>query len=226
MIGKRKSNARGRREDGASTKSQLLEAAGVLFGEKGLDRTTAKEIAERAGANAAAVNYYYGGIEGLYEEVLVEAHHRLMSYQALADIVAGDVDPKHKLRELIEFVVSAFRGPASSSWAVRVISREFLSPSPYIHVLRQKEIEPKKSLFFGVVSELLGLPQDHPAVARSCFSIAAPCMVLLLADRLLTTQSFPLGAEAMDTQALADHMVQFALGGLAALAKADAIRSS
>jgi AcrR family transcriptional regulator len=219
--------ARGRREDGATTKSQLLEVAGVLFAEKGFDRTTAKEIAERAGANAASVNYYFGGIEKLYEEVLVEAHHRFVSFHDMASVVEGEGDPAEKLRRLIELIVRAATGPVSSSWAVRVLTREILSPSPYIQALRRKEIEPKKSLVLGLVSELLGLPREHPAVARACFSIAAPCLMLLVADRHLVTQLFPtLGADAPHTQALADHMVRFALGGIADVARHEASRKS
>lgn len=194
-----------------------------MFAEKGFDRTTAKEIAERAGTNAASVNYYYGGIESLYEQVLVEAHHRLMSYRVLAATLADDADPRQKLRGLIELIIKTLTGPTSSSWAVRVLTREVLAPSPYIDALRQKEIEPKKSLAFGLVSELLGLPREHPAVARACFSIAAPCIMLLVADRHLLAQLFPaLGTDATDAQALADHMVQFALGGLAAMSRTGA----
>ncbi len=133
--GERASGQRRRREDGATTKAQLLEAAGVLFAEKGFDRTTAKEIAEKAGTNAASVNYHFGGIEGLYEEVLVEAHHRFVSLQALASAVEGEGDPQQKLRRLLELFINAVTEPASSSWAVRVLTREILSPTPYFHTL-------------------------------------------------------------------------------------------
>ena len=40
-------NARGRREDGLNTKAQILEAAGEVFADKGFDRATGKEIADR-----------------------------------------------------------------------------------------------------------------------------------------------------------------------------------
>ena len=62
LINRKNSNARGRRDDGATTRAQLLEAAGEIFAEKGLDRATGKEIADRAGTNSAAVNYYFGGL--------------------------------------------------------------------------------------------------------------------------------------------------------------------
>src|ERR1700688_2493049 len=83
-------------EDRQSTHLQLLEAAGQEFAEKGFDRTTAKEICERAGTNTAAVNYYFGGIEGLQAAVLEEARNRLFSVDAISAAVAGKKDAKTK----------------------------------------------------------------------------------------------------------------------------------
>ncbi|NLI96759.1 MAG: helix-turn-helix transcriptional regulator, partial [Synergistaceae bacterium] len=53
-----------------TVKERLLSAAGALFSQKGYDRTSVREIARAAGANAAAVSYYFGGKEGLYRAVL------------------------------------------------------------------------------------------------------------------------------------------------------------
>src|ERR1700745_4534614 len=76
-------------EDRQKTQLQLLEAAGQEFAEKGFERTTAKEICERAGINTAAVNYYFGGIEGLHAAVLEEARNRLFSADAIAEGLTG-----------------------------------------------------------------------------------------------------------------------------------------
>ena len=67
------------REDGVQTRQRLLEIAGQIFAQRGYARTTSKEICKRAGANIAAVNYHFGGKEGLYAAVLEEAHARLVS---------------------------------------------------------------------------------------------------------------------------------------------------
>jgi AcrR family transcriptional regulator len=219
MPERRRLAARGKREDGATTRAQLMEHAGMLFAERGFDRATARMIAERAGSNAAAINYHFGGIDNLYAEVLVEAHDRLVNFQSLVAVLSGDDEPRDKLRKLIEMIVLSWTGAASSSWAVRVIAREILSPSPHNDVLRQRALEPKKSLVLGLVAELVGLPREHPVVTRACFSVAAPCAMLMVADRQLIIRLFPeLEANAGDTQALTDHLVKFALGGLAALA--------
>ena len=48
----------------------LLLAARELMTEKGLPAVTVREIAERAGVQAALVNYHFGGKEGLLRSVV------------------------------------------------------------------------------------------------------------------------------------------------------------
>src|SRR5215472_12197320 len=119
-----------RKSDRQGTRAELLEAAGHVFAEKGFDRATGKEICQRAGANTAAINYYFGGMEGLYEAVLQEAPRRLVTVEALTTAIAGEADAKAKLETFIALLVRALTGPASSSWVLRVLAREVIAPSP------------------------------------------------------------------------------------------------
>src|SRR5262245_56133679 len=57
-----------------ATRSRLIEAAGHVFAEQGFKATTVRDICAKAGANVAAVNYHFGGKEGLYNAVLRHAH--------------------------------------------------------------------------------------------------------------------------------------------------------
>jgi AcrR family transcriptional regulator len=50
------------------TRTRLLEAAIHCFAEKGFEGTGIRDIAQRAQANSALVQYHFGGKEGLYEE--------------------------------------------------------------------------------------------------------------------------------------------------------------
>jgi AcrR family transcriptional regulator len=208
--------------DRLDTRAHLLEAAGHVFAEKGFDRATGKEICERAGTNTAAVNYYFGGIEGLYAAVLLEAHGRLLNFEKMAAVVAGKPDAQAKLHALIGLIAESLSGRASSSWEVRVIGREVVAPSPAFTALRESEIPAKSRILKAIVGELTGLPPDHPAVARGCLSIIAPCLMLAIADRSILKRVFPqLGLGPADAPALTDHMVRYALAGLAAIADAE-----
>jgi TetR/AcrR family transcriptional regulator, regulator of cefoperazone and chloramphenicol sensitivity len=208
-----------REDEDQSTRRRLLEVAGQVFADKGFDRATGKEICERARANTAAVNYYFGGMEGLYVAVVQEAHSRLVTFDALSAAVAGKVDAKAKLQAVIELLVRTLTGPAASSWVLRVIGREVVAPSPALDALRKKEMLPKSHILRSVVGELMGLPEDHPAVARGCISVIAPCFMLLVGDRRTLKRAFPnFGFASRDAAAVVSHMLRFALAGLAAVA--------
>lgn len=210
-----------RKRPDRSTRQRLLEVAGQVFAEKGFDRATGKEIARRAKENSAAVNYHFGGIENLYAEVVLEAHSRLVTLEALAAAVAGQTAAEAKLASVIELFVRAVTGPASASWVIRVMGREFVSPSPILEDLRQKEILPKANILRSLVAELMRLEPDHPAVARACISVLSPCFMLLVANRQIVKRAFPsLAIGSDDAEELVAHFVRFALAGIAAAAEA------
>jgi AcrR family transcriptional regulator len=48
----------------------ILDAAEVVFADSGFHGATTRAIAERAGANAALIHYYFGSKEALYEAVI------------------------------------------------------------------------------------------------------------------------------------------------------------
>ncbi|HVI51224.1 MAG TPA: CerR family C-terminal domain-containing protein [Candidatus Sulfotelmatobacter sp.] len=207
----------GRREDGAATKQSILEAAGEVFAEKGFGQATGKEIAERAGTNSAAVNYYFGGIDGLYAEVLVEAHHRLFAYEILKKISDTPGSPHEKLNAFINGMFRAVLGPASSTWPLRILGREMLTPSPAFPSLLAREILPKKQLATAFISEILGVPPDHPAVARCGLSIIAPFALLLVGNSQMLAQAAPTTGFS-DPNAVIQHFQKFIAGGLSAIA--------
>jgi AcrR family transcriptional regulator len=207
-------------EDRQSTQLQLLESAGQEFAEKGFERTTARAICERAGANTAAVNYYFGGIEGLYAAVLEEARNRVFSIDAISAAVAGKTDPKARLEAVIALVARALTGPLSSSWVLRVLGREIVAPSPAMVEMKEKVILPRARILRHFVGDLMKLPEDHPAVARGCISIMAPICMLILADRRMLKRALPsFGLGPTDAEALGRHLTQYALAGLEAVAR-------
>jgi TetR/AcrR family transcriptional regulator, regulator of cefoperazone and chloramphenicol sensitivity len=210
-----------RRGDGAATRAQLLEAAGRIIAEKGFDRATGKEIAEAAGSNSAAINYYFGGMEGLHAEVLVEAHRSVASYDELAALARGALAPEEKLRQLIGMAIAAVTQSRGHSWALRVLSREFLAPTAARQALEDRELLPKKKLITSIVAEVIGLPEDDPIVDRCCLSILAPITMLLVCERDSSRDAFPCLAEDRESaEAMVAHLHAFALGGIAAVARA------
>jgi AcrR family transcriptional regulator len=63
---------RGRRPGGTDTREALLNAAREVFIEQGYDGATVRAIAGRAGVDAAMVNHWFGGKEGLFGEAVLK----------------------------------------------------------------------------------------------------------------------------------------------------------
>jgi AcrR family transcriptional regulator len=205
------------REDGAQTRQQLLEVAGQVFAEHGYARATSKEICERAGANIAAVNYHFGGKDGLYAAVLEEAHARLVSIDIVTKATQGDAEPGEKLRVLLLQVISQIAG-RDHDWALRVLSREVMAPTPMMDRMIANQVRPKLKLVAAMIAGVLEVPADHPAVSRCMVNIIGPCGFLLITGADWQKQVFP--SFAVEPQTLVEHMVTFALGGLKAVAAA------
>jgi len=207
----------GRHDHG--TRDKLLEIAGQVFAARGFDRATGKEICRRANANAAAINYHFGGMIELYAAVIQEAHNRLVSLDAMSAALLGQPDAAAKLRAVLELFVRAVTGPAASTWVMRVFSREMVSPSPQLRTANDRVKIPKMQIMKRIVGELMGLPEHHVAVARGCISVMAPFAMLMIADRSTLKRIFPnLGLTPADVSDLTNHMVRMALAGLPAAA--------
>ncbi|MGW4209939.1 TetR/AcrR family transcriptional regulator [Lentzea sp. NPDC004789] len=63
---------RGRRAAGEDTRAALIAAARETFVEKGYDGATVRAIAARAGVDAAMVNHWFGGKEGLFAQAVLQ----------------------------------------------------------------------------------------------------------------------------------------------------------
>ena len=66
------SRRRGRRPAGQDTRTALLDAARAVFAEHGYERATVRVIAARAGVDAAMVNHWFGGKEGLFAKAVLQ----------------------------------------------------------------------------------------------------------------------------------------------------------
>jgi hypothetical protein len=148
--------------------------------------------------------------------VLVEAHRRMVTYDKLLALAEAPGNAADKLRAFIGLIIRTIVGPASSTWALRVLSREILSPTPLMGPMLSNQVAPKAKLVRGMVGEMLGLPPAHPAVSRTVVSLIGPCVMLLMVNREVLGKVLP--SLDMSPQALVEHLVTFALAGMKAVA--------
>ena len=61
-----------------ATRSKIIKAAIRIFAEDGYEGASIRHIVARADVNQAAINYHFGGKEGLYRAVLKSALEALL----------------------------------------------------------------------------------------------------------------------------------------------------
>ena len=203
---------------GQRTGAQLIEVAGRIFAEQGFDGATGQDICRRAGVNSAAIVYHFGGMAGLHHAVLEEAQRRLVRTETLAAAVKAERDPRRQLEAFLGLIVKALTSPVSRSWAGKLFSREWVTPSTVYGPAHDRALAARSRTLKSIVGALTGHPPGHPLVARGCISVMAPCALLLLVNRRKLQRMMPqLHIGPQSAPELTRHLVDFALAGLGAI---------
>jgi len=124
-----------------STRDRLLTFASEQFAEHGFRNTHTQDICKAAGANVAAVNYHFGGKEGLYRAVWDYAMAHAINESADVDL-STDQDREWLYHYLRVCVLSVFdTGPAS--FLRRLITNEINDPSPISDEVLSEHLAPR-----------------------------------------------------------------------------------
>jgi AcrR family transcriptional regulator len=88
----------------ADKREQILIVAEELFGDKGFDGTSVRDIAQKAGVNLAMISYYFGSKEKLLEALIV---FRAEYHYGILEELNKDqsLSPWDKIDRLVEFYV-------------------------------------------------------------------------------------------------------------------------
>jgi AcrR family transcriptional regulator len=85
-------------------REHILVVAEELFGEKGFDGTSVRDIAQKAGVNLAMISYYFGSKEKLLENLIV--FRAEYAYGILEELNKDQsLSPWDKIDRLVEFYV-------------------------------------------------------------------------------------------------------------------------
>jgi AcrR family transcriptional regulator len=140
-----------------ATRTRLLEAAGEVFAEHGFKAVTVREICTKAGANVAAVNYHFGGKEGLYNAVLRHAHRCCAAGHAEQAVAAAEGKPaEQRLGVFIRGFLTNIFAEGQGAWQGKLMTREMAEPTNALVELVRDEIKPRASVLEGLCKELLG----------------------------------------------------------------------
>ncbi len=149
---------------GEQAKAQLIAAGISLFGEKGPQTATTREIAQLSGQNIAAIFYYFGSKEGLYLAVaqwiadfITQSLHA-QAEQIDALLARPEVDAGLCRRYLHEslLTMSGLLARGETMNISKIISREQLSPTGAYAVIHQQAIAPMHQRITRLVAGFTG----------------------------------------------------------------------
>ena len=163
--------ARKPRSDGEQSRERLLRSAIRLFAEQGYARTSTRELAQAAGANAAAISYYFGDKAGLYRAAFAEQSSDPRSNIALFD------QPHFTLRQSLQGFYAQMLAPLQQGDLARDVMRlwcrEMIEPTGLWAREIDQNIRPEHEAFARVLARHLGADADSDDVHRLAFSIAS-----------------------------------------------------
>lgn len=111
------------------TRAALIKAATAVFAEYGYEGGSVRLITQRALANQAAVNYHFGGKEGLYREVLLAAAKTLEQNSFLSPEELDALSPEEAVRlYLHQFLLPLVKRDRVCSY-LRIFAWESVPPS-------------------------------------------------------------------------------------------------
>src|SRR5262249_44560915 len=157
------------------TRDRIIEAAGEIFAERGFDATTVRDICHAAGANIAAVNYYFGDKQRLFVEAVLTAHRWRMSQAALPEWSA-DTLPEKKLTDFIVTFIRRVRTGPKDTWQNRLIMREMMRPDAACAEVVRDSIRPQFELLLGILRALMPENTSDEALHLTAFSVVGQCL--------------------------------------------------
>jgi AcrR family transcriptional regulator len=195
----------------ADARERLIAAAQEAFAEHGFEGATVRDICKAAGANIAAVNYYFGDKEKLYLEAVKHAHTCAARMDTFPVLPPG-TPPVEKLRVFLREMVNRMHVPASAS-AMKLVMREMADPGKASHVVVTEFIQPVAFALREILRELL--PHlDEPHLLMTGFSVIGQCLYYRQ-NRPVSELIFGKAAmDALDVNSVAEHVIRFTLAAL------------
>lgn len=202
----------------ADTRQRLIEAAAVLFADRGFENVPVREICKASNANVAAVNYHFGDKAGLYRAVVTLAISVMLETNELTQRAGEGLSPEDQIRGFVRVFVKRLNGDGPTAWIHRLMAREFEHPTEALEQVMAQVGRPRFEYLANVAAAFMGLPASDPRVRRCVGSLQTQC--LMAARQVPAPIEKHFGPAMKDVDAAIHHIAEFSLGGMRAIAAA------
>lgn len=202
----------------AAMKDRLIEVAGEIFGEKGFKSATVREITTQAGANVAAVNYYFRDKEELYAAVL---RHAVQCSIRNDPAINESLSPEEQLHQFIVEKLNHMLDPRRPKWHGQLLSREMSSPTASLDLLVSELIQPRLACFFRIVTSIAARDLPEKKLALLLLSVLSQCSYYRQSGALIDRLFPDLMKSPTAIPDIARHITTFSVAGIRACGLSD-----
>ena len=205
-----------------ATRERILAAAERLFLDNGYDGTSSRMITAAARVNLAAVNYHFGGKEGLFQAMLarrLDALHaeRLALLDADERVAAGGaLTCERILAALFAPALRLARAPGRGGKDfLRLLGRAYVDPSPQLREFLSERYAPSIARFKEALARALPTIAPRELTWRLHFMMGALAYTLAGSDawKLIAALN---PADAANDTLLLRRLAPFLIAGLQA----------
>jgi AcrR family transcriptional regulator len=182
---------------------RLLEAASEEFARHGYTGARIRHIVDAARVNLAAVNYYFGGKEGLYRSTL-----RFLVDQVGPPRDRRDLPPDRRLRRHVFALLERFVGVDKPSTLGRILVHEALDRRPGFEATLAETLDVELERIRALLREIAGPEASESDIRHAALGLLGQCVLYLYAP------SPEAGRGREFCKALARRITEFSLGGL------------
>ncbi|MEZ6197575.1 MAG: CerR family C-terminal domain-containing protein [Planctomycetota bacterium] len=195
------------------TRQNLLEAAREVFVEHGYHKAGVREIARRADANVAAVNYHFGSKAELYRQVLTTVFESIPASLAMPRLADDPENPEALVARFVRWHAERVLGRRAGDFT-RLFLREMQEPSPVFATFIDLSIRPIFNTLTEIVAAILEIEPFAVEARQAAVSIVGQYVIYKHNEAMLP-QFFPeVGFDDDEVAALAERIAAFSIGGL------------
>jgi len=139
-----------------NTEQKILEAARIIFIEKGFEGARMQEIADEASINKALLHYYYRSKDKLFESVFREAFFKLTPQ--IAELIKSETPLFEKIEKFSQQYIQVIReNPYIPGFVLHELSR---NPDRMVSLISEMGIDP--GIFVAQVNQEIEKGTIHP----------------------------------------------------------------
>ena len=203
--------------DRDSAKKRLLLAAGEVFADHGFQAATIQLISQKAGANIAAVNYYFGSKENLYYETIKFGRSMTTGLNSNMPPELSTRDPEKALRQFIRAYLDALLSKERPKWLLRIMAREFIEPTAALDRFIEDVIRPWFDRLIQIIAMFSPVKLPQPQLNLIAQSIVGQCHFFFKCQAVILRLNGKGAYDSSDIDEFERHVTAFSIGGIRAL---------